>query len=91
MTKYSKDGMFPHEKLVNLSMDLQNFCWSDLGKQGSMKSIPVKTISQVTYQKLGEGIKKHNSNIKKNLFCVIDYITKDNKMKTIELGSQSAD
>ena len=52
-TKYSKDGVFFHEKKVFLSSDCKKLCWSEKDKESDYKSIPLEVIKKITYGFMG--------------------------------------
>jgi hypothetical protein len=86
-TKYSKDGVFTHEKKVFLSLDCKRLCWCEKDQESDYKSIPLEVITKVKYGVLGAGITKHvRTELNPLNYCVIEYFTGDYKTKTIELG-----
>lgn len=89
-TKYSKDGFFPHDKKVFLSLDGKKLCWAEKDKLSDYKSIPIEVIIQVEYAHAGDGLMKHVDKLDVYFCCVITYYTGDQyKKKTIELKGES--
>lgn len=46
-TKYSKDGFYPHEKKIFLSLDCKKLCWSEKDKESDYKGIPLEVITKI--------------------------------------------
>ena len=72
-TKYSKDGIRPHDKRILLSEDETLLIFINNDNESVKKHIPIACIHKIAYPMLGEGVKKHIRYPVDENYCVIEY------------------